>query len=135
VLLLVAADEAADRVDAEQRRRVEHAQHEVVLLLADRRVVVQQVVEIAEIRQPIRLACRRPRRAGPGPCRTVSQVQRVGDRIQHRLRGHVGFGRVERRRQLDVVGAERAGELDPLLDGAIRVGSRTSRGSTPAGRP
>ena len=49
--LLVAADEAADGIDAEQRRGVEHAQHEVVLLLAHRRIVVQHVVEVADVRQ------------------------------------------------------------------------------------
>ena len=49
-MLLVAPDEPAHGVDAEQHRRVERAQHEVVLLLADRRIVVQQVVEVADVR-------------------------------------------------------------------------------------
>ena len=121
--LLVAADEAADRVDAEQRRRVEDPQHEVVLLLPDGRVVVQQVVEVADIRDAdaVRLQGRLDA-ARAVLVERFPQIQRVGDRIQHRLGRHVGFGRMKRRRQLDVVGAEGAGELDPLLDGAIGIG-------------
>ena len=49
-VLLVAADEAANRVDTEQHRRIERAQHEVVLLFPDRRIVVQHVVEVADLR-------------------------------------------------------------------------------------
>ena len=49
-MLLVAPDEAADGVEAEPLRRVEDPQHEVVLLLPDRRVVVQHVVEIPDVR-------------------------------------------------------------------------------------
>ena len=58
-VLLVAADEAAHRVHAEQRRRVERAQHEVDLLLADRRIVVEQVVEVADVRDADRWLERR----------------------------------------------------------------------------
>ena len=122
-VLLVAADEAAHRVDAEQHRRVEHAQHEVVLLLADRRIVVQQVVEVADVRDAD--AARLERRLDAPRALLVerlAQIQRVGDRIEHRLGRHVGFGRVERRGQLDVARAQLAGELDPLFDRAIGIG-------------
>ena len=52
----------------------------------------------------------------------LAQVERVGDRVEHRLGRHVGLGRVQRRRELDVVGAELLRELEPVLDGAVRIG-------------
>ena len=50
-VLLIAADEAADGVHAQERRRVEHSQHEVMLLLARRPIVMQQVVEVGQVRE------------------------------------------------------------------------------------
>ena len=51
-----------------------------------------------------------------------AEIERVGDRIEHRLGRHVGFGRMQRRRELDVVGAQLARERDPFLDGAVGIG-------------
>ena len=89
-LRLVAADEAGDRRDAEQRRGVHDPHHEVVLLAPDRRVLVQHVVEVADVgdrhaggvdggehalgphaRRTARAdrACWRPGRASPRPAR------------------------------------------------------------------
>ena len=86
-------------------------------------VVMEQVVEVGEVRDADaggrdgRLHARRAR-----PVERLAQVQRVGHRIEHRLRRHVGLRRVQRRGQLDVVGAELARECQPVLDRAIRVG-------------
>ena len=129
-VLLIAADESADRVDAEQRRGVEHAQHEVVLLRADRRVVVQQVVEVADVRDADARRLRAPPR--PACARSLSNglrrssVLATGSSIASG--GTSDFARMERRRQLDVVGAEVLRELQPVLDRLVRIGSRTSRG-------
>ena len=46
---LVATDEARHRRHAEQRRGVHDADHEVVLLAANRRILVQHVVEVADV--------------------------------------------------------------------------------------
>ena len=40
----------------------------------------------------------------------LAQVERVGHRVEHRLGRHVGLARVQRGRELDVVGAELARE-------------------------
>ena len=120
---LVAADEAADGVDAERRRRVERAQHEVDLLLADRRIVVQQVVEVADVGQAD--AGRVDRLADPRRAllrERLAQVERVGDRVEHRLGRNVRLGRMERRRQLDVTRAQRLGVGEPLLDRLVGIG-------------
>ena len=119
----VAADEAADRVDAEQHRGVERPQHELVLLLPHRGVVVQHVVEVADVRKADLVGLQHalhPRRALL--VERLPQVERVGDRIEHRLRRNVRLGGMERRRELDVVRAELARELHPLFDRAIRIG-------------
>ncbi len=121
--LLVAPDEPAHGVDAEQHRRVERAQHEVVLLLADGGIVVQQVVEVADVRD----ADAGPLERGLDALRALlveglAQVERVGHRVEHRLRRHVGFARVERRRQLDVARAQVAGKVEPVLDRPIGIG-------------
>jgi hypothetical protein len=97
-VLLVAADEAAHRVDAEQGRGVEHAQHEVDLLLAHGRIVMQQVVEVADVGDAD--AGRRQRRVHALRAVLVvrlPQIERVRHRIEHRLGGHVRLGRVQRR--------------------------------------
>ena len=121
-VLRVAADEAADRVDAEQHRGIERAQHELVLLLAHRRVVMQQVVEIADIREPDLVGLQHPLDPrGALLVERLPQIEGVGDRIEHRLGRHVGLGRVQRRRELDVIGAELAREFHPLLDRPIGI--------------
>ena len=56
------------------------------------------------------------------PIEGLAEVQRVGHRIEHRVRRHVRLRRVKRRGELDVVGAELARECQPVLNGAIRVG-------------
>jgi hypothetical protein len=43
------SDETTDRVHAEQARRVQDPQHEHMLLMPDDRIVVQHVVEIADV--------------------------------------------------------------------------------------
>ena len=63
---------------------------------------------------------------GLGPLRPVlveglAQVEGVGHGIEHGLGGHVRLRRVERGRELDVVGPELAREGDPVLDGLVRV--------------
>ena len=119
---LVAADEPADGVHAEQHGGVEHAQHEVVLLRPDRVVVVEQVVEVADVRQlDARGRDGRLDAAGAVLVERLAQIQRVGDRIQHRLRRHVRLGRVQRRRQLDVAGAQLLRECQPLFDRLVRI--------------
>ena len=122
-VLLVAPDEAADGIDAEQHRGVEHAQHELVLLPAHRRVVVQHVVEIPDVRQADAVRLQR----GLDAARTVlverpAQIERVRDRIEHRLGRDVGFAGMQRGRQLDVAGVQLPRELDPVFDRAIGIG-------------
>ena len=51
----------------------------------------------------------------------LAQVERVGDRVEHRLGGHVGERRVQGRGQLDAVGIEGDREVEPLLDGQIGI--------------
>ena len=68
---------------------------------------------------PSAAATRRARSLSNG----LPQIERVGHRVEHRLGRHVGLRRVQRGRELDVVGAQRRGRrLDPLLDGAVRIG-------------
>ena len=45
----ITPDESADRADAEQDRGIEHPTHELLLLLPQRRIVVQHVVEVADV--------------------------------------------------------------------------------------
>ena len=52
----------------------------------------------------------------------LAQVERVGDRVEHRLGGDVGERRVQGGRQLDAVGAEVLGEVEPLLDRQVGIG-------------
>ena len=52
----------------------------------------------------------------------LAQVERVGDRVEHRLGGDVGERRVQRGRELDAVGAEVLGEVEPLLDRQVGIG-------------
>ncbi len=47
---LIPPDESADRTDTEQDRGIEHPTHELLLLLSQRRILVQQIVEIREVR-------------------------------------------------------------------------------------
>ena len=122
-LRLVAPDEANDRRDAQEHRGVHDPHHEVVLLAADRGVLVQHVVEVGDVGD------RHARRVdsgldalGPLLVERVAQVQGVGDRVEHGLRGDVGQGRVQRRRELDAVHTQLGGEVQPLLDGEVRIG-------------
>src|SRR5262249_44040457 len=119
---LVPSNEAADRIYAQQRRSVEDPQHEVMFLLPDRRVMMEHIVEIAEIRYPDFLALERTEDSpGSGFVEWLPQVQRIGDRIEHGFSRNIGFGRVQRRRELNVIYAEFSGELYPVLNCFIGV--------------
>ena len=137
-VLLVAADEPAHGVDAEQRRRVERAQHEVVFLLAHRRIVVQHVVEVADVGhadsgRASSAVCTRARAL---LVERPPQIQRVGDRIEHRFGRHVALGRDAARPTAGCVGAELPRERHPLLDGESRDRGRAPRAaSAPAAPP
>ena len=121
--LLIPSDEAAHGVHAKQRGGVEHAPDEVVLLPPGRGVMMQQVVEVGEIRDANSGGRdRRLHARGASPIERLPQVQRVRDRIQHGFRRHVRFRGMKRRRELDVIGAKLAGECQPILDGAVGVG-------------
>ena len=52
----------------------------------------------------------------------LAEIERVGDRVEHRLGRDVGERRVEGGGQLDAVGVEGLGEVEPLLDGEVGVG-------------
>jgi hypothetical protein len=119
---LVPSDETTHRVHAEQDGRVEHAQHERVLLAANGGILMQHVVEIADVRQP-EAGCTE---ALADAARTTGverppQVERVRHGIEHRRRRYIRLGRVRRRRQLDRVGSKLARELNPVLDRPIGV--------------
>ena len=87
-------------------------------------VVVQQVVEVGEVRDARRRStppppARAPRALRSNGCRR-SSVLATGSSIASG--GTSDSRRVQRRRQLDVVGAELARELQPVLDRAIGIG-------------
>ena len=127
---LVAADEARHRRHAEQRCGVHHGEHEVVLLAADRRVLVQHVVEVADVgdRDTGRVDGREhPLR--PHLVERLAQIERVRDRIEHRFGRDVGERRVQRRGELDAVGVEGDREIEPLLDRPDRDPGRVARGA------
>ena len=118
----VAPDEPADRIDAKEHGGIEDTFHERVLFRAQRRIGVQHVVEVADLRhgQPVASsACIDAPR--PLAVEWLPQVERVGHRIQHRGGRHVSVGGMERRRQLNRVGAELVGERNPVLDRAIGI--------------
>ena len=120
---LVATDEAAHGVNAQQRGGVEDAHHEVMFLLPDGRVMVQHVVEVAEVGDAYTVFAQgREHAAGALLVERLAQVERVGDRVEQGFGGDVGFRRVQRGGELNVVGADFAGELHPFLDGEIGVG-------------
>ena len=121
-LRLVAPDEAAHRRDAEQRGGVHHRDHEVVLLASDRRVFVQHVVEVGDVcDRDTRRRDRRLDALGALSVEGLAQVERVGDRVEHRLGGHVCERGMQRRRQLDAVDVQLGGELQPLLDREVGI--------------
>jgi hypothetical protein len=121
--LLVAPDEAADGVRAEPLCGVEDAEHEVVLLPADGRVVVEHVVEVGDVGEPDPVLFERgPHAACARLVERLAQVERVCDGVEHGLGRNVRLRRVERGRELDVIDADLAGEGRPVFDGAVRVG-------------
>jgi hypothetical protein len=120
---LVAADETTHGGQAEQGRGIEHFAHEHELLLANRPVVVQQVVEIDQIADadlgfP---DCRFYAVAARGVERRT-QVQGVGNRIQHGLRRHVTLGWMQSRRELNHVSAHLTRKVQPIFNRAIGIG-------------
>ena len=98
-------------------------QHEVMLLLADGRVVVEHVVEVA--RGP---RCR-PSTPSSRQRRALARALSKGLRRSSVLAtgssiasgGTSDSARVQRRRKLDVVGADLAGENEPIFDGLVGV--------------
>ncbi len=121
--LLVAPDEPADGIHPEQHGGVEDLDQEVALLLARCSIVMQQVVEVGEVGEAnaARRHCRRDA-LGARCIERAAQVERVRDRIEHGLGRHIALRGVQRRRQLNVTGAELAAEGQPVLDGAVRIG-------------
>ena len=108
---------------AQQHGGVEHAQHEVVFLARARLVGDQHVVEVAEVGQPDAGVVHRRQHTGRALLvERLAQIERVRDRIEHRLRGHVALRGMQRGRELDVRRADVAGELQPFLDREIRIG-------------
>ena len=119
---LIPSHETADRIHAEQHRRIEHAQHELALLAPDGRIVMQQVVEVGEVGQLQAGPSERMLDASrPGLVEPLPQIERIGHRIEHRVGRDVHFRRVRRRGELHRVGAKPARELNPVLDRAIRI--------------
>ena len=118
----VASDEAADRVGLQQHGGIEHPQHELVLGAPRPVVGDQQVVEVGEVGKPDADGLHGgPDTGRAGLIEGRPQIQRVGHRIEHGFGGHIGAGRVQRRRKLDVGGADLPRELKPFLDGQVRV--------------
>src|SRR5262249_8708724 len=120
---LVPPNEPADGVYAQQRGSIEDPQHEFMFLLPDRRIMMEHVVEIAEVRYSDLLTVERildP--PGSGFVEGLTQVECIGDRIKHRFGWNIRFGRVQRGRELNVIYAELAGELYPVLDCPVGVG-------------
>ena len=51
-----------------------------------------------------------------------AEIERVGHRIEHRFRRDVGLRRMQRRRELDVVGAQFARKRHPIFNRPIGIG-------------
>ena len=84
---------------------------------------MKKVVEVPDVRQAdARGLQRRLHSARPVLVEGPAQVQRVRNRIQHRLGRHVRLCGMERCGQLDVAGAKLAGEREPFFNRAIRIG-------------
>ena len=118
----VAAHEAAYRLDAQGDRRVHGADHELALLEAVGVVVREHVVEVGDVGHAhAGFLHGRQHAVGALGVEGLAQVQGVGHRIEHGLGGHVGFAGVQGGGKLDVFDVEFAGELEPILDGPIRI--------------
>ena len=101
-----------------------------MLLAADRRVLVQHVVEVADVGdRDTRRVDGGEHTLRPHVVEGLAQIERVRDRIQHRFGRDVGERRVQRRGELDAIGVEGDREVEPLLDGqiGIRVASLAGR--------
>ena len=101
-----------------------------MLLAADRRVLVQHVVEVADVgdRDTGRVdGCEHTLR--PHLVERLAQIERVRDRIEHRFGRDVGERRVQRGGELDAVGVEGDREVEPLLDRPDRDPGRVARGA------
>jgi hypothetical protein len=97
--LLVSPHEPANRPHPELRRRVEHADHERVLLASKAGIVVQQVVKEGDIGDAHAGGIHGGEHAlGARPVERLSQVQRVRDRVEQRLRRNIRLRRMQRRR-------------------------------------
>ena len=113
-----------------------------MLLAPDRRVLVQHVVEVADVgdRDPV-ASTAASTRFGAHVVERLAEIERVGDRIEHRLGRDVGERRVQRRGQLDAIGVEGLAKSSHSSTARSGSGSRRSRGvsswraavSTPTG--
>jgi len=108
---------------AEQNGGIEYPQHEIVLTRPRRSIRHQHIVEIPEIRKTHSSGVH----GGQYPVRTLPverlpQVERVRDGIQQRLRRQIRVARMQCGRQLNVGTIEAARELEPFLDGQVRIG-------------
>ena len=107
---------------AEQRRRVERPQHEVVLLFSDSPDRREACCRNSRLRNADRFGVERRTHATRAlPVERLAKIERVGDRVEHRFRRHIGFRRMKRGRQLDIAGAQLPGEVDPFFDRAIGI--------------
>ena len=109
---------------------VHDGEHEVVLLAPNRRVLVQHVVEVADVGdRDTGCVDGREHTLGPDIVEGLAQIERVRDGVEHRFGRHVGERRVQCGGQLDAIGVEGHREVEPFLDGqiGIRVASLARR--------
>ena len=122
VELDVAADEAADGLDAQRDGGVHELDHPVVLDLAQLRVADQHVVEVADVGEADAVLLERGLDAlHAALVERLEDVQVVRDRVEHRLGRDVGQLLGEGGGDLEALDADLGREGDPLLDGEVGV--------------
>ena len=119
---LVPPDEHADSGNLQQYGSIEHASQELVLCTAQCRIVVQQVVEVAKVRQADAGATHR-RLYAPraGPVERLPQIQRVRQGIEHGFCWHVRQRRMDSGRQLNRVHPQAARVDEPVFNRAVGI--------------
>jgi hypothetical protein len=93
-----------------------------MLLLTDCGILVKHIVKVGDIGQPDTVAfhgCEDP--VGASGIHRSAEVQGVRDWVEHRLGRNIGFRRVQRGGELNVVGVEVACELQPVFDCPVGV--------------
>jgi len=104
-------------------RGIEDAPHQLVLLGAYGFVCGEHIVEVGEVRQADARGLHGPSDArGARRTEGLAQIEGVGHRIEKRRGRHIALRGMQGRRELDIRATELPGELQPLLDGQIRVG-------------